>query len=291
MSYWARSHQTAAFFVLTFAFTWAFWIPSAVMFAGAADPGSLIASPLFVAMQTLGAAGPTIVALGLTSTLQGKEGLGALLRRFKPTRQLAGWYVVAALLAPALTLVAMTLDALAFGRPLVHPESGFAEMAAEMGWVVAGALLPLVLVSQLFSSPLLEEAGWRGFALPRMQDRRSALVASLALGIVWGSWHLPLVFAYGDPFAPYLAGIVAYTVLMTWVFNSCDGNLFSMLVFHASLNLSLNVLLPLGAGWTPALVAWGAVVVVAFRYGPTNLSRRERYRPEPAVRIGDEAVG
>ncbi len=291
MSRWARSHQTAAFFVLTFVFTWAFWIPSALMFAGAGDPDSLITSPLFVALQTLGAVGPSIVAIGLTLALFGRQALGALLGRFRPVRRQAGWYVVAAVLAPALTLVAMALDTVVFGEPFVQPESGLAEMAAEMGWVVAVALLPLVLISQLFSSPLLEEAGWRGFALPRMQDRNSAFVASVALGVVWGCWHLPLVIAYGDPFAPYLAGIVAYTILMTWVFNNADGNLFSMIVFHAALNLSLNVLLPLRAGWTPALVAWTAVLVVVLRYGPANLSGRQRYRfAAVAGRVTPEGV-
>ncbi|MDZ4179918.1 MAG: CPBP family glutamic-type intramembrane protease [Coriobacteriia bacterium] len=274
---WARPHQTVAFFGLTFVFTWAFWIPSAVMFTGAVDPDALIASPLFVALQTLGAAGPSIVAVALTRTLHGKEALRALLKRFRPARQLAGWYCVAAVLAPALTLVAMAIDTLAFGKPFVSPESGLAEMVAEMGWLGAVAVLPVVLATQLFSSPLLEEAGWRGFALPRMQVRASALTASLALGVTWGFWHLPLVVAYGDPFAPYLAGIVAYTVLMTWIFNSGSGNLFLMLLFHASLNLSLNILLPLQAGWTPALVAWSAVLVVVFLFGRKNLSRRERY--------------
>ena len=169
-------------------------------------------------------------------------------------------------------------------------------MAAEMGWFAGVALLPVVLLSQLFSSPLLEEAGWRGSALPRLQSRTSALRSSLALGVVWGTWHLPLVVAYGDPFAPYLAGIVAHTTLMTSIFNSAGGNLFSMLLFHASLNLSLNVLLPLQAGWTPALVTWAAVLVLMRVHGNTNLSGRRRYvgpgaeRPLPAALAGIESL-
>lgn len=274
---WARTHQLGAFFLVTFAFSWAFWIPSAVMFVGAADSDALITSPWFVALQTAGAVGPSIVALGLTGALYGRPAVRAMLGRFKPQRSLLRWYVLAAIVAPTLTLIAMALEALAFGEPFVDAESGLAEMAAEMGWVTAVALLPVVLVSQLFSSPLLEEAGWRGFALPKMQARASALAASIGLGIIWGVWHLPLVVAYGDPFAPYLAGIVAYTVLMTWVFNSTAGNLFSVLVFHASLNLSLNILLPLQAGWTPALVAWAAAFVTVRRYGHSNLSSQNRY--------------
>lgn len=274
---WVRSHQPGVFFIGTFLFSWAFWIPSAALFAGAADPERLIRSPLFVALQTLGAAGPSVVALALTRALNSKAGVRALIRRYKPVRQLGVLYFVAATIAPAITVTAMAINALVSGGPLVHPNSGLAEMAGEMGWLGAVALLPVVLVSQVFSSPLLEEAGWRGFALPRLQARTSALFASLAVGLAWGLWHLPLVIAYGDPFGPYLTGIMAYTVLMTWVFNSGDGNMFSMLLFHASLNLSLNVLLPLQAGWTPALLAWGAAIVVVLLFGHRSLSRHDRY--------------
>ncbi|MDO9557877.1 MAG: CPBP family intramembrane metalloprotease [Coriobacteriia bacterium] len=247
------------------------------MFASATNPGTLTSSPPFVVLQTLGAAGPSIAALVLTRALHGKEAVRTLIGRFKPLRQTGALYVVAATLTPALAVMAMVINAVVSGGPFVDPNSGLAEMAGEMGWLGAVAVLPVVLASQIFSSPLLEEAGWRGFALPRLQARRSALLASLVLGLAWGLWHLPLVIAYGDPFAPYLAGIMAHTVLMTWVFNSGDGNLFSMLLFHASLNLSLNVLLPLRAGWTPALVALGAAIAVIFLFGHKNLSRHERY--------------
>ncbi len=274
---WARSHQTAVFFGLTFIWSWAFWIPSAVMFVGTRNPEELVGSPLFVMLQTFGAAGPSVVALVLTRTLLGKEEVHILIGRFRPVRGRRALYALAATLPVLLTATALVISAVSSGGPFVHPSSGLADMAGEMGWLAAVAVLPLVLASQLFSSPLLEEAGWRGFALPRLQARTNALGASLGLGLAWGLWHLPLVIAYGDAFAPYLTGIIAYTVLMTWIFNSGNGDMFSMLLFHASLNLSLNVLLPHQAGWEPGLVASGAATVVVLLFGYTNLSRRERY--------------
>jgi membrane protease YdiL (CAAX protease family) len=46
--------------------------------------------------------------------------------------------------------------------------------------------LPLVFVASLLTSPLLEEPGWRGFALPHLQDRLTALAAGVLLGFVEG---------------------------------------------------------------------------------------------------------
>jgi membrane protease YdiL (CAAX protease family) len=46
-----------------------------------------------------------------------------------------------------------------------------------------------------------EEPGWRGFALPRLQERRTPLLATLILAPVWALRHLPLM---GNDFPPRL---------------------------------------------------------------------------------------
>jgi hypothetical protein len=40
-----------------------------------------------------------------------------------------------------------------------------------------------------------EEPGGRGYALPKLQVGRTALLASLILGVVWAFWYLPLTVA------------------------------------------------------------------------------------------------
>jgi uncharacterized protein len=37
-----------------------------------------------------------------------------------------------------------------------------------------------------------EEAGWRGYALPRLQQRLGPLRATLVLATLWALWHTPL---------------------------------------------------------------------------------------------------
>lgn len=51
-----------------------------------------------------------------------------------------------------------------------------------------------------------EEVGRRGFALPRLQARRTALNASLVVGAGWALWHLPL-FAFAPCFSSMGVGL------------------------------------------------------------------------------------
>ncbi|NLN86173.1 MAG: CPBP family intramembrane metalloprotease [Syntrophomonadaceae bacterium] len=41
------------------------------------------------------------------------------------------------------------------------------------------------------SGPVLEEFGWRGYALPKLQAKYSPLKSSLILGFMWAVWHCP----------------------------------------------------------------------------------------------------
>jgi membrane protease YdiL (CAAX protease family) len=157
-------------------------------------------------------------------------------------------------------------------------ESPLGQTLGDIGLLGLVLSLPVMFVSQLFTSPLLEELGWRGFALPMLQDKFNALGSSLILGLIWGAWHLPLILAYGDNILAYLALMIAHTVLMSWVFNSTGGSLLIALLFHASLNVSLNVLAIERQDVIQLLLTWAVVALVIVRYGAQDLSDSRRFR-------------
>jgi membrane protease YdiL (CAAX protease family) len=99
---------------------------------------------------------------------------------------------------------------------------------------------------------LIEEVGWRGYALPRLQTRYRALAASVVLGVIWGCWHLPQWFlpATGQaakwPFVAFLLHTVAFSILLTWLYNHSEGSLWPVILAHAAFNLYPE---PWAAAW------------------------------------------
>jgi membrane protease YdiL (CAAX protease family) len=109
--------------------------------------------------------------------------------------------------------------------------------------------LPLAVALFAFSifpgSALGEEIGWRGYALPRLQARRSALTASVILGAVWGTYHLPLFLIGAETrppslFLPFLISTVISSIFYTWMYNGTGGSLFIVVLLHAAANLPLK---------------------------------------------------
>jgi membrane protease YdiL (CAAX protease family) len=127
-----------------------------------------------------------------------------------------------------------------------------------------------------------EEVGWRGFALPHLQKRHTALVATLIVGILWGLWHLPLFFWNGNPISeqpllPWFISTVASAFVYTWLYNSTNGSLLPAALFHVALNTFGAVI---GGVSVVALALLNVLValVLAVAFGSTDLSHRGRVR-------------
>lgn len=274
-----KRHPLALYFSLTFCLSWSFWIPGALLFAGTGQAESLFNSPVFILLQTLGAAGPSLTAIFVVRSLYGRQKLNELFGRFKKWKVGKGWYLVSIFIVPLIALASIGVRALAGSESFALPaESPLRQTLDDIGLLGLMLSLPVIFVSQLFTSPLLEELGWRGFALPMLQDKFNALGSSLILGLIWGAWHLPLILAYGDNILAYLALIIAHTILMSWVFNSTAGSLLIAILFHASLNVSLNVLTIERQDVIQLLLTWAVVALVIVRYGAQDLSDSRRFR-------------
>jgi membrane protease YdiL (CAAX protease family) len=257
-----RSRPLIAFFVLTFVITWGLGACYALF------PTQLealfgkisAANPLFyVAVYA-----PSLSALIVTAYTSGVSGLGELLSRLLRWRVGLKWYLTVFLGVPLLLLGSAALSALSSGESL---------NLGSKDWLLAIYALVVQLLTD--PGPLGEELGWRGFALPRLLERWSALSASLILGAIWGLWHLPAFFISGLPqshfsLPAFLLGTVALSVLMTWVFQNTRGSVLIAVLIHWLFN---GQDLPRGSFPAVAGVLSLAALMVVVVNGPTHLSR------------------
>lgn len=185
--------------------------------------------------------GFVIAAIAMTAFTLGKSAIVALLKRFLIWRVGWAWLAVALFLYPSILLAAVLTNAAITQTPLDF--SGvFAHRIFGASAYLPMFIVPFFLVDAISNG---EEIGWRGYVLPRLQVRHSALVASLTLGVVWGLWHLPKFL--GDdssPFWLFMIRITASAVLYTWLFNNTRGSLLMTTLFHASANTA-GVFLPI----------------------------------------------
>jgi membrane protease YdiL (CAAX protease family) len=101
-------------------------------------------------------------------------------------------------------------------------------------------LLTLVLLT--LTDGVGEELAWRGYALPRLLERSGAIVASLILGVIWATWHLPLIWTTGSaiehqPVWLLYADLGAKALIFTWVFLRTRGSVLIAALLHGSTNL------------------------------------------------------
>jgi uncharacterized protein len=189
---------------------------------------------------------PTIVALIIVATTEGKQSMRSLLATLRHRVSLK-WVVIA--LGTGLVLrLGMCLIALLFG------------------WVSGlqvGALTPLLIMVFLFAGA--EELGWRGYALPRLLKTYSPLSASLILGIPWAILHLALLLPgmmnEGVPALSQLFIMVALSVLTTWVYLGGGNSVLAATLLHGG--QSAFVILIVNVGINPAQSAWLMAVVYA----------------------------
>jgi len=189
---------------------------------------------------------PNLAAVTVTGVLIGREGIRQLLSKFFAYRIPVRWYFVA--LSPfPFAFVAAGLYRLAGGAT-----------PGNMGLSI-GFWAGLIILNLLQGAPG-EEAGWRGFALPRLQEIHGPVKASLILGIIWSFWHLPLWIISGFSGRDLLIYVLAFSVsiisltfLLTWISSKTPNSLVPIIITHFSFNASLNLVDARGLGFGPTL--------------------------------------
>jgi len=188
---------------------------------------------------------PPMAALVVTGLSSGLAGIRRLLARLGRWRVGGRWYLAAV----GIPLIA-TLAIDAVGLLL-----GAASLDRLVGALTASALLiPVVVVVPA----MLEELGWRGFAVQAAVDAgHSPGWAASVVGLMFVSVHIPLHLPgqiYDSlPLWPLPVTLLAYAVLLTWIYLRTGGSVLLAGLMHAALNATLPLTWGLDPRW-----AWQA---------------------------------
>lgn len=173
------------------------------------------------------------------------------------------------LLVPG-TMVVQPSEAIA---PLIPPEQR-KQLAALPPYALDALLLVQVgLVGALINSVVLinEELGWRGFMLSKL-EHLSFWARHLAIGLVWGIWHIPIIAAgHNYPGEPILgsAVFIVYCMLLSPIigyYAERSNSVFGATIFHGSFNaMSAASMLALAGGsvFERGVVGWPGMAVLA----------------------------
>lgn len=248
--------SSSLFFLLVFAWSWLWWLAAGMT-------GMPVTEPPATWMFLLGGLGPVMAAVLLVIRHYPEEPRHDFWQRLWDPRRISWrWWLIIPLVAAGPTV---------FGW-LLTSGGEFEAGVGSTGAATVGVFAWLVFAA---GAALAEEPGWRGYALDALLRHRGVLFASLSLGVVWASWHLPQFFLEGSyqhdevgfatgPFWMFMTAIVAQTFLYVWVVTNTRGSILAAMVFHALTNLAGELLDPSAAGELVALVVW---VVAAMALG------------------------
>ena len=280
-----KTRSLIIFFLIANLWTWLLWVPTLL---SALRKGWLMPSPdnygrlaeggffgpqhlLLAFLFSIAVYGPLLGAIIATAYERGGQGVRALLANTFNPRIAPRWYLIALVIAAALAYIPVLLAWLtgSLGQP-----------AVELGLRLT--LFIPILILQLLTSGLGEEPGWRGFLLPRLQERFRPVKTVWLLGLAWAVWHYPLTAIYtlqsvpADAPAPagvisviiallmQTLGVIGLTYIYVWLYNRTNS-IFLMIFFHALTN-TLPFLVPLAGGpWAFLAVIFPWIIVLALR--------------------------
>ena len=220
-------YRPVLFFILTYLFTWIFWVPAIFV---PENTGSLL--------MMAGLIAPAVVST-LFVVFSGSEALKKDLKQ-----KIIGFYrvkwmnVLLAVAVFAVIIACSILLSLAFGQSA--DQFAFTEDFSFTGVGIGSALLTILLAS------VIEEVGWKGYCEDSIGTYMDWFRESLIFGALWSFWHFPLIFIKGT----YQAGLTVnplYVInffvsgiplgfIITWVYLASDRSILACMIFHLFVN-------------------------------------------------------
>ena len=220
------------YFALAYLISWTIWLPLILPKIGV---HVLPVLPKY--HHYLGSLGPMVAAFIIKYISSGWQGLIDILKRLIQWKVKWLWYIVVIIMPVLLVIAAGYLDEFINKQSFTMKGFSTSKEFPEFGGLS-------YFLFNLFTFGIGEETGWRGYALPTLQKKFSALTATLILAVGWACWHIP-AFIYRPLYSQMnIAGISGFfismlmgAIVLTWLYNSTKGSLLIVAIFHAMIEL------------------------------------------------------
>jgi len=201
--------------------------------------------PWYTGRGSIIIAAPSIAALLVAFLADGWKGVLDIFRRLGRWRANWRWYVFILFSPAVLYFLAVGIHVLLGGTAPQFP------LLRENQQMILMVFVFFLLPWQ--SSAFLEEIGFRGYALEKLQNKLGPLLGTLILGAFFGAWLLPEFFQPGS-FQYSMGGLrfypwfilteIGWSILMTWAYNNTNkSSLIAGYLFHTAFNTWSFVLL------------------------------------------------
>jgi len=249
------SSEIRLFLLLAFGFSWTIWIPMALL--------GVVVRPGMLPTHFGGLLGPWVAASICVVASAPKAARAAWLHRLIRLPQ--GWWGWILALTPFLLIIAFFVAAAWTGHPI--------DASALLRFSGLPVLSPLALFAiVLVVNGYGEEAGWRGYLLPRLQARYGAIGGVLVQAAIWIVWHIPLfwivatyrgmgpamlVFGFG-------LGLVLGGFVLAQVSAASRGSVMAAALWHSGYNFGTATegAALLQAGLSAIVMTWGAALLL-----------------------------
>jgi len=225
ISRFVKKYPFQVYVVLTLLLGWIPWYVSG-------EPTALVFVPFLTALIVSGAA-------------DGMAGVKAVLRRAIRWRAPLKIWAFVLLIPAVLALVTIAIYTV-LGGPV--PQT---PLLAEGSSIQQIAILAFMFLIPVTGN--IAEFGFRGYALPVVQEKWGPMWGTLILGTFFGLWLLPEFFDVSSPqyamgglsFLPFFVLTeIGWSFMMTWAYNkSSHSSLIAGYIFHSAFNF-----------WTVALI-------------------------------------
>jgi len=220
-----KKYPLASYFIIAWIITWLLVLPLILTSFGILSVN--------MNWHFLGPLGPTISAIIVVYITAKKEGLKILKDSIIKWRIGIFWVLFSALIMQFFLFLAIILNLVFTGifidlsAYLVN--EGIANSISFFMWIWVGAI----------SYGIFEEIGWRGYALPKLQERYNPLTSTIILAVGWAIWHTPMFFYRFsiDILFGWLYGLFLGAIVLTFIYNSSGGSTLATILFHISNNI------------------------------------------------------